>query len=125
MSLFDSASPHPEGFREIDVQTFAARRGQARVVDVREPAEFTGELGHIPGAELVPLATVEKAAAGWPRDQELALVCRSGGRSGKAAGLLTRLGFTRVVNLRGGMMAWQAAGLPSETAAPGTKKEIG
>ena len=42
-----------------------------RIVDVREPSEFTGPLGHIPGAELVPLATVERAARDWAKDEAL------------------------------------------------------
>ncbi len=47
---------------EISVDEVARREAHVRVVDVREPDEFHGELGHIPGAELVPLATVEAAA---------------------------------------------------------------
>jgi rhodanese-related sulfurtransferase len=83
-----------------------------RLVDVREPDEFVGELGHVDGAELVPLATVGAVAQGWPRDQTLVMICRSGGRSGRAARELVGLGFTTVMNLKGGMLAWNAASLP-------------
>jgi rhodanese-related sulfurtransferase len=89
-----------------------AIRDAARIIDVREPDEFTGELGHIPGAELVPLATVERTAAAWDRTAPLIVVCRSGGRSGRAAQALIRAGFHRVMNLAGGMLAYRAAGLP-------------
>lgn len=89
-------------------------RSTARLVDVREPAELQGDLGRIPGVESVPLATVERAAASWDRDVPLVMVCRSGGRSGRAAELLVRLGFTNVMNMTGGMIAYRAAGLPVE-----------
>ena len=103
--LFELAFPNPDGYRDVDVPTVARRHGSTRIIDVREPDEFHGELGHVPGAELVPLATLEHAAAGWPREQELVVVCRSGARSARAARLLMGLGFTRVVNLLGGIVA--------------------
>lgn len=115
MSTLEQAStPTPNGFREIEVQRLAAARGGARLVDVREPSEYRAELGHIAGTELVPLATVDQAAKGWDRDQEIVLVCRSGGRSGRAAAALAAMGFKRVINMAGGMLAWNAAGLPVE-----------
>lgn len=79
-----------------------------RRIDVREPQEYTGDLGHLPGAELVPLATVEATSAGWPREQPLLLICRTGNRSAKAAELLAARGFTRLYNLTGGMLAVRA-----------------
>ncbi len=92
---------------------YAARHG-ARVVDVREPHEYRGELGHIPGAELVPMATVGARAEAWDHDDEIVVVCRSGGRSSTIAATLVAAGFRRVMNLAGGMLAYQAAGLPVE-----------
>jgi hydroxyacylglutathione hydrolase len=83
-----------------------------RLIDVRETDELTGELGHIEGIEHVPLATVPEACARWPRDQEIVLVCRSSGRSGKAAQHLAQQGFTKIHNMVGGMLAWNAAALP-------------
>ncbi|QRO03035.1 rhodanese-like domain-containing protein [Archangium violaceum] len=91
---------------------------EVRLVDVREPSEFDGLLGHITGAELVPLRMVEEKAGNWPRDSELVMVCRSGGRSAKAAAQLARRGFNRVMNMRGGMLAWNEAELPAVRAAP-------
>jgi rhodanese-related sulfurtransferase len=93
---------------EIHVRDVLARG--ARVVDVREPDEFVA--GHIAGAELVPLGGIERAAKTWNREQEIVVVCRSGGRSGRAAKILTDLGFTRILNMAGGMLAWNDAGLP-------------
>jgi rhodanese-related sulfurtransferase len=112
--LYEKARPNPSGYRDIDPAEVAPARGTVRVVDVREPAEYTGELGHAPGAELVPLGTVDRAAHGWDREQELVLVCRSGARSGRAAALLATMGFRHVMNMTGGMLAWNAAQLPVE-----------
>lgn len=80
-------------------------RTRASLIDVREPDEFTGPLGHLAGAELVPLPTVEATAQGWSRDAPLVLICRSGGRLAKAATALAARGFTRLYNLAGGMLA--------------------
>lgn len=77
-----------------------------RVIDVRQADEFDGELGHIDGAQLVPLDTLASAAASWPTDTPLLMVCRSGGRSSRACELLVERGFTNVTNLEGGMLAW-------------------
>ena len=103
------------GILEASVHDVSAVRGSVRLIDVREPDEFRGELGHIPRAELVPLATVERSAATWDKDQELVMVCRSGGRSGRATIALKNMGFHKVVNMAGGMLAYNAAKLPTET----------
>lgn len=82
---------------------------EVRRVDVREPDEFDGPLGHLPGAELVPLSTVEAASSAWPREKPLLLICRSGSRSAKAAQLLASRGFSVLYNLAGGMLAVREA----------------
>jgi hydroxyacylglutathione hydrolase len=87
-----------------------------RLIDVRERDELTGELGHIDGIEHVPLQSVPDACAHWPRDQHIVLVCRSSGRSGKAAQHLAEVGFKDVHNMVGGMLAWNAAALPVRRA---------
>jgi rhodanese-related sulfurtransferase len=84
------------------------------VLDVREPEEFVGDLGHVEGALLVPLDALERRLpklAGYV-DRPIVLACRAGARSATAAAILQRAGFRNVVNLRGGMLAWKAAGLP-------------
>jgi sulfur-carrier protein adenylyltransferase/sulfurtransferase len=105
------SSAHALGFREVTVRQLSQALGGVRIIDVREAPEFTGELGHIPGAELVPLATVERVASTWAKDEPLVLVCRSGGRSARACGTLVSLGFSRVMNMAGGMLAWNEAAL--------------
>jgi rhodanese-related sulfurtransferase len=58
--------------------------------------------------------TVEHVAKAWDRNQEIVVVCRSGGRSGRAAAALAAMGFKHIINMSGGMLAWNAAGLPVE-----------
>jgi rhodanese-related sulfurtransferase len=88
-----------------------------RLIDVREPHEWISELGHIDGAELMPLGTVQAKAAqvsGEPR--EVISICKSGMRAGQAAGFWAQKGV-KVRVLAGGMMAWNEAKLPI-TRAP-------
>jgi len=114
--LYEAARPNPAGYRDATIEHLARLRGDARIVDVREPSEYNGELGHIAGSELVPLATVEAASASWDPHAEVLLVCRSGARSGRAATALVQRGFTAVMNLAGGMLAYNEQGLPVERA---------
>lgn len=85
-----------------------------RIIDVREPHEYTDELGHIAGSQLVPLATVASASKSWSKQELLVVVCRSGGRSSRACEYLSGAGFTNVKNVDGGMLAYARAGLPVE-----------
>lgn len=116
MTLFDSpaARPNPAGYKDVSPQDVPLPAEGFRIVDVREPHEFAGELGHVPGSELVPMQSVLEHARAWDREAPLLLVCRSGGRSAMVAQALVRAGFTRVMNLAGGMLAWNAAGLAVE-----------
>lgn len=99
-------------YAERTPEEVAQRLATWRLVDVREADEINGPLGHIDGVEHVPLATVQAEAAGWRRDEPLLIICRSGGRSGRACLALSQLGFRNVTNLTGGMLAWNEAGLP-------------
>lgn len=87
------------------------------LLDVREDEEYTGELGHIAGAKLLPLRQLAARAGeldAW-RQKSIVAVCRAGVRSTTAAAILTSLGFEQVCNLKGGMLAWHDQGLPVET----------
>jgi glyoxylase-like metal-dependent hydrolase (beta-lactamase superfamily II)/rhodanese-related sulfurtransferase len=94
----------------------AARLGSATpplVLDVREPEEFVGDVGHVPGALLVPLDLLQlrlPKLAGYV-DREICVVCRAGARSASACAMLRQAGFARVTNLDGGMLAWVDAGM--------------
>lgn len=79
-------------------------------MDVRSPAEFRG--AHPKGARNVPPEKIRHDATGLQRDAELLVICLSGHRSARAARQLAGMGFSDVSNVRGGLAAWQNAGLP-------------
>jgi glyoxylase-like metal-dependent hydrolase (beta-lactamase superfamily II)/rhodanese-related sulfurtransferase len=84
------------------------------VIDVREPEEFVGDLGHISGALLVPLDLLQlrlPKLAGYV-GRPVVCVCRAGARSASAAAMLAKAGFGRVSNLEGGMLGWNEGGFP-------------
>jgi len=99
----------PQNNDEVSPQEAVDLRDQGAVlVDVREGVEWAA--GHAPEALHVPLGEVSGAAARFDGQQVLA-VCRSGGRSAKAAEILATAGVD-VRNVAGGMTAWVEAGLP-------------
>lgn len=102
-------------FQEVSADAIK-KLDNVRIVDVREPHEFNGELGHIKGAHNVPMTEIAQAALDWRRDTPLLLVCRSGRRSRGVAQTLASRGYTRVHNLTGGMLEVQASGYPVERA---------
>ncbi len=86
----------------------------AQIVDVREPAEFDGPLGRLPGACLIPLGTLAARAGELSPDRPIVAVCRSGARSAQATVILRKAGFEQVANLAGGMLRWRAQQLAVE-----------
>ncbi len=106
-------APTPGVVRDVSVQELHAAASQgALVIDVREPHEFAA--GRVPASLLVPLATVPARAGEFSRDETLYVICRTDNRSLVAAEALVAAGFSDVRNVRGGMVAWAAAGLPIE-----------
>ncbi len=110
------------GVPSVDVKQAAEMQGAdggALIVDVREPNEYT-EL-RARGSVLLPLGQVGDRVKDLPRDREILLMCRSGGRSAKATELLVANGFANVTNIEGGMLAWHKAELPTTSgeAEPG------
>lgn len=77
------------------------------MIDVRRPDEYNGELGHIYGTQLMCLQDDFRGQiASLNRDKEYLFVCRSGGRSARAARIALADGFKHVYNLEGGMLRW-------------------
>ena len=101
---------------EIDVDELERRRADgAAVFDVREPDEY--EEVRIPGAVLVPLASVPDAIEEFRTASERAavcVVCAVGGRSAQAVGFLLARGVD-AVNVAGGTNAWHQSGRPVAT----------
>lgn len=76
----------------------------AQFVDVREPDEVVK--GTLPGTVNIPLGQIAERLSELDSQRRVVVLCRSGGRSTQAAEILTGAGFSDVVNLAGGMMAW-------------------
>lgn len=109
--LWDSLSRSPSGVRHVTPEWVANHLGQFRLVDVRMPDEWNDALGHIEQAELVPLPTLGAAVRDWDPEAPVVLVCRSSGRSDRAAHAMELAGFKRVASMVGGMLAWRETDL--------------
>jgi rhodanese-related sulfurtransferase len=95
---------------EVDLDAFAmAHADGAVVIDVREPYEYAS--GHVPGAELVPLASLPARAGALPRRQPVYIICATGNRSLTAARFLAGHGVD-ARSVAGGTSRWMARGLP-------------
>lgn len=97
-----------EAFAELD-------GGGVKLIDTREPYEY--EESHIEGGELIPPGVItDRIEAAVPdKDQRIILQCRSGARSLVAAEALAGLGYTNLANMSGGILEWEAQGLPVES----------
>ena len=86
------------------------------IVDVRNPDEFVGENGHIPGARKVPFADMPLALERIVDaiDRTIAANCGFAGRSESAAQLMSEAGFRHISVIRGGLVAWREAGFPTD-----------
>jgi hydroxyacylglutathione hydrolase len=93
------------------------------LVDVRNPREFATK--HIPGSVNIPLNHLQERMAEIPRDRRIAVHCAGGYRSSIAASILHQYGITHLIEMAGGLAAWDAAQLPVvsqgglETTCPG------
>jgi len=96
------------GIWEVQPHWLEEHLRDVQIVDVREPDEFNGPLGHVPGARLVPLGSLTQRVGELQKGMPIVTVCRSGARSAQATVLLGKAGFDRVANLSGGMLRWRA-----------------
>ncbi|HUX04127.1 MAG TPA: rhodanese-like domain-containing protein [Acidimicrobiales bacterium] len=95
---------------EVDVHSFSAAHADgALVLDVREPHEYVQ--GHVPGARLVPLATVPDVVHELPSGEPIYVICQSGSRSRLAAQHLSHIGRD-ARTVVGGVSGWLSAGRP-------------
>jgi rhodanese-related sulfurtransferase len=97
--------------KEISVSDAKNKLSQYRLIDVRELHEWNGELGHIQGAELIPMGEIAGSLDKINQNEEILLICRSGNRSGRVGQFLASQGY-QVTNLLGGMLDWNALNLP-------------
>ena len=105
-----------EAFTELD-------EGGVKLIDTREPYEY--EESHIEGSELIPPGVIaDRIEAAVPdKDQRVILQCRSGARSLAAAEVLAGMGYTNLANLSGGILEWEAQGLPVESTVALTPEQ--
>ncbi|HML24287.1 MAG TPA: rhodanese-like domain-containing protein [Aggregatilinea sp.] len=111
----------PAGFGGIKAEDLNVKLTEAApdmLIDVRTPDEWA--TGYIAGAVHMPLGELMSYANDLPEDKaaDIVIYCASGHRGNMAATMLRTLGYTNVLNLSGGIKAWQSAGLPIEGAAP-------
>jgi sulfur dioxygenase len=104
------------GLPEVAPEWVAHHRADVHVLDVRTADEFDGELGHIEGAQLIPLDDLRSRVSEVKTDRPIVVVCQTGRRSGMGTVILGKAGVTRTANLAGGMVRWRDLGLPSASA---------
>jgi rhodanese-related sulfurtransferase len=98
---------------EIDPVTALERATAGSLfVDVREQDEVVQAAYDVPGMVVLPLSELPDRFDELPKDRELIMACRSGGRSMRALQFLQGQGYEQVVNLAGGILRWQAEGHP-------------
>lgn len=102
------------GVWEIDPHGLEECARSVQILDVREPDEFTGPLGHIANAILIPLGELAGRVSELSKDRPVVAVCRAGSRSAQAITILQQNGFAEIANLTGGMLRWRAEAHPVE-----------
>lgn len=114
MLLWPNMGRRFSGIREVGTleATQLINHKDAVIIDVREDKEFAA--GHIAKAKHIPLGQLPQRLSELEKLKSKPIIvnCRSGARSASACGVLTKNGFTDVYNLKGGIGAWEQAGLP-------------
>jgi hydroxyacylglutathione hydrolase len=107
-------NPENPGVEDVDPKEVWEQKSQVELIDVRRPDEFTGELGHVPGSQLMVLDTLPQRLSELPKDKTVVFICRSGNRSGRAAAFAKQNGYNDVYNMKGGMLLWNDLNLTVE-----------
>jgi sulfur dioxygenase len=105
------------GIWEVQPHWLEENIRDVQIVDVREPDEFNGPLGHVTGAKLIPLGSLMNRTSEIEKEKPLVVVCRSGARSAQATLMLGKAGFEKVANLSGGMLRWRSQRFPVDGGA--------
>lgn len=95
---------------EISVAELARRHDAGEdvvLLDVREPDEIA--TASIPWALTIPMGEIPERIGELPGDKPIAVLCHSGGRSGRVTAYLNQNGFTNAVNVAGGIDAWSTS----------------
>lgn len=105
------------GVLEISPQWVAAHARDVYILDVRTRHETAEERARIRDAHLIPIDELRDRLTEVPQDKPVMTICRSGKRSVLAFTILRGAGWTEVANINGGLLRWQAEGLPTEQAS--------
>lgn len=115
LSGFKNILKNEDGVPEVSPLELNQNLETVKIVDVRRPDEYTGELGHINGAQLLTLEKdFNERIHDFDKNDCIVFVCRSGARSARATQYAQTLGFKEVYNMHGGMILWNELGLPKE-----------
>ena len=100
----------------VDAKAMLDKDSKIIVIDVRTREEYTGPLGHITDSKLKPVQQIENWVSEIDnlKEKDIMLICRSGRRSLRAANFLKERGFQNVINIEGGMIAWNENRFPVE-----------
>lgn len=86
----------------------------ALLIDVREKEEVDALAYDVPNIINIPLSDFENRYTEIPKDRDVVIVCKSGGRSLRAAGFLVNHGYANVVNMQHGIIRWVQKGFPTK-----------
>lgn len=105
-------NPNFDNVYDVPPQEVFENAQNLTLVDVREPAEYTEELGHIESAIFIVLRTLPENLKKIPTDKPIVFICRSGGRSAQASAFAKEQGLQNAYNMQGGMILWNQLQLP-------------
>ena len=102
-----------QAVKEVDVtQALSMNKAGGLLLDVREANEFSD--AQVPNSVLIPLGQIQNRLNELAafKEKPIAVICRSGMRSATAVQILQAAGYSQASNVRGGIIAWDRAGLP-------------
>ena len=117
-TTFTSKTENPQfqGVFDIEPTELKDKMADVKIIDVRQPEEYIGDLSHIENAELIVLNTLPASLDKIPKDKTVVFVCKAGGRSAQAAAFAKQNGFENTLNLKGGMLLWNQLQLPTSNS---------
>ncbi len=107
-----SQETQSHGVFEVSSMWVAKHGDDCLLVDIRNLEEFLGESGHVPGAELVPVSSLEQQSQEWNMETPVVLISDDTSVAAEAADMLTAMDFSQVMVMKGGMQAWHQRNLP-------------
>lgn len=107
-------NPHFNNVADVTAEEVNSHAHELTIIDVRQPEEYTGELGHITSSQLIVLNEIPNQIKNIPTDKPIVFICRSGMRSAQASSYAYSQGIQNTFNMLGGMLMWNKLSLPVE-----------